>query len=63
MAYYQCFKTRERTVYCSSTQFKSHQPASEWVRQCMANFNINGQDLHGKPFESDDQPDGATIWP
>jgi hypothetical protein len=63
MAYYQCFKTTDRTVYCSSQTFKSHQPAAEWVANCMAHFNIQGNDLHGKPYESDDQPKNAVIYP
>jgi hypothetical protein len=29
----------------------------------MEHYGIKGNDLHGKPYESDDQPDNATIWP
>lgn len=63
MAFYQCFKTISRVTYCNSTEYKSHAQGAEWVRACMANFGIKGNDLLGKPWESDDQPDGATIWP
>jgi hypothetical protein len=63
MAYYQCFKTLDRTVYCSSQTFKGHDPAAIWVRDCMAHFQIIALNLLGKPFERDEQPDGAVIWP
>jgi hypothetical protein len=63
LAYYQCFKTTSRTVYCSSQKFKSHAPAATWVAQCMANFQLQANDILGRPYESNDQPRGATIWP
>jgi hypothetical protein len=62
MAFYQCFKTTSRDVYCSSQQFKSHQPAATWVAQCMEHFNIRANDLLGKPYESNSQPRGAIVW-
>lgn len=61
MAYYQCFKTRDRTVYCSSYQVRNHAEGAVWVKRCMENFGIQG--LAGKPYESDDQPRDATLWP
>jgi hypothetical protein len=63
MPYYQCFKTVDRTVYCSSQRFKSHAPAATWVADCMAHFNIAASNLLGKPYESDSQPSSAVIWP
>lgn len=63
MAYYQCFKTREREVYCSSYKVRNHDEGREWVTNTMAHFGINGSDLLGKPFERDSQPDGAIIFP
>ena len=63
MAYYQCFKTVDRTVYCSSQQFKSHGPAATWVADCIANFAIRADQLLGKPYEADSQPRTAVIWP
>lgn len=63
MAFYQCFKTISRDTYCSSTMYRSHGEGAAWVKACMEHYGIKGNDLKGKPFESDDQPDGATIWP
>lgn len=63
MAYYQCFKTIDRDVYCSSQTFKSHDPAAQWVADCMAHFGIPANNIHGKPYERDSQPEGAVIWP
>jgi hypothetical protein len=63
MAYYQCFKTLDRTVYCSSQQFKSHAPAATWVADCMAHYSIPADQLRGKPYEAYAQPSGAIIWP
>jgi len=63
MPYYQCFKTKDRDVYCSSQTFKSHATAAEWVAACMSNFGVTASELLGKPYEADSQPRGATIWP
>lgn len=63
MAYYQCFKTLDRTVYCSSMTFKSHAPAALWVQDCLAHFGLQGSDIHGKPYEADSQPRNAVIYP
>jgi len=63
VSFYQCFKTKDREVYCSSTEFKSHAEGKAWVTACMANFGIRADQLLGKPYESDDQPSGAKIWP
>lgn len=63
MAYYQCFKTTDRTVYCSSQTFKSHAPAAAWVSECIMAHQLQANDLLGKPYESDSQPRGAVIWP
>ena len=66
MSYYQCFKTKDRDVYCSSYEVKSHAEGAIWVRDCMEHYSIKGNDLLGKPFEVDDydQDDAAiTSWP
>jgi hypothetical protein len=63
MAFYQCFKTRARDTYASSTRYRNHDEGAEWVAACMAAFGIRGNDLLGKPFEADDQPGGAIVWP
>lgn len=63
MAFYQCFKTESRNVYCSSTKFRSHAEGAAWVTNCMANFGIQAADLLGKPYEQNSQPSKAIIWP
>ncbi len=63
MAFYQCIKTIDRSVYCSSTKFRSHAEAKEWVTACMAAHGIAASQLKGRPYEADKQPTGATIWP
>lgn len=60
---YQLFKTRARDVYCSSTQFSNHDEGAAWVTAAMKHFGIQGNDLLGKPYTSESQPDGAIIWP
>lgn len=59
---YQCFKTKDRDVYCSSKEFKNHDEGAAWIALAMAHFNIQASDLLGKPYTADSQPDGATIW-
>ncbi len=63
MPFYQCFKTVDRTVYVSSTGFRSHAEGASWVAACMQHFGIQGNAMLGKPWESPSQPDRATIWP
>ena len=63
MAFYQCFKTIDRTTYCSSTQFKNHDEGADWISRCIEHFQLKANDLKGKPWEADSQPDNATIWP
>lgn len=63
MAFYQCFKTKDRTVYCSSTQFKNHTAGATWVAQCIAHYRLRADQILGKPYEEDDQPRGAVVWP
>jgi hypothetical protein len=63
VSFYQCFKTLDRTVYCSSTEFKNHTEGAAWVGRCMEQFDIQASQMHGKPYESDSQPRGAVIWP
>ena len=63
MAFYQCFKTIERDVYCSSYKVKNHDEGAAWVREALAHFNLRGNDIKGKPYEEDNIPDGATTYP
>jgi hypothetical protein len=63
MAYYQCFKTLERDVYCSSYKVKSHDEGAEWVRQALAHFSLQASDIKGKPYEANNIPEGATTYP
>jgi len=63
VSFYQCFKTKSRDVYCSSTEYKNHDEGNAWVKACMTNFAIRADQILKKPYESDDQPRGATIWP
>lgn len=63
MPFYQCFKTKDRDVYCSSTEYRSHDEGKVWVAACMAHFGIRGSDMLKKPYPSEDQPEGAIIWP
>jgi hypothetical protein len=63
MAYYQCFKTTDRVVYCSSFKVKNHDEGADWVRQALEHFNLKANDIKGKPYESDDIPEGATTHP
>jgi hypothetical protein len=63
MSFYQCFKTKDRDVYCSSMEFKNHDEGKAWVTDCMAHFGIRADQLLKKPYESEDQPRGAIIWP
>lgn len=63
MPYYQCFKTTDRTVYCSSQMFRNHATAATWVSQCIMAHQLQANDLLGTPYESDNQPRGAVIWP
>jgi hypothetical protein len=60
---YQCLKTKARDVYCSSYKVKNHDEGAAWVRDCMAHYGIQGSDLLGRPYLSEDQPDGAIVWP
>lgn len=63
MAYYQCFKTRARDVYCSSYPVNNHAEAAIWISQAVEHFELRGNDILGKPFESDDIPAGAITYP
>lgn len=63
MAFYQCFKTLARDEYCSSTKFRNHDEGALWVGECMEHFAIQANQLLGRPYESNDQPARAIIWP
>ena len=63
MAYYQCFKTTARNVYCSSYQVRNHDEGNAWVKAALENLNIRGSDMLGKPFELDAVPENAITYP
>ena len=63
MAYYQCFKTKARDVYCSSYKVKNHTEGAAWVQQALAHYKLRGSDILGKPYESEDIPRGAKTYP
>lgn len=63
MAYYQCFKTVTRTVYCSSYTVKNHVEGASWVGLAMAHYGIQANELLGKPYEKDQVPAGAIEYP
>lgn len=60
--FYQCFKTRDRQVYCSSGRFKNHDEGASWVAACMQHFGIRASDMLGKPYEADKPPPNAVIY-
>ena len=59
---YQILQTLDGTLYCSGTQFDSHDDADEWVKACIQHFNIPASSLH-RTFDAASQPTGAVIWP
>jgi hypothetical protein len=63
MAYYQCFKTKDRDVYCSSYKVKGHAEGADWVKKTLEHFNLQANDILKKPYESDDIPEGAITYP
>jgi hypothetical protein len=60
---YQCFKTDNRTVYCSLNKVNSHREAREWIKAACANFDLDINLIHGASFMSTQRPIGAIIWP
>jgi hypothetical protein len=63
MAFYQCFKTSDRTTYCSSTKYRSHDEAAEWIAACLEAHGLQGNDIHGSPWEAQKLPANAQKWP
>lgn len=63
MAYYQCFKTKARNVYCSSSTVKNHAEGAAWVKLALEHFKLKASDILGKPYEADKIPKGATTYP
>ncbi len=63
MAYYQCFKTRDRDVYCSSYKVKNHDEGAAWVQQALQHFNLQASDILGKPYEENSVPRNAIEYP
>ena len=47
---YQCFKTQDRQVYCSNDKVKNHAKGNEWIKRAMTQFNLQGNDILGKPY-------------
>jgi hypothetical protein len=60
---YQCFKTDNRTVYCSLNKVKDHEEASEWLRAACDNFDLEVDRICGEPYTSTRQPFDAIVWP
>lgn len=63
MAYYQCFKTLARDVYCSSYTVKNHDEGADWVGRALQHFQLKASDIKGKPYEEDSVPSGAILFP
>jgi hypothetical protein len=59
---YQCLKTTNGVVYCSSKKLKSHAEGNAWVKKVMAHYNLTANDISGKPFERASQPSNATVF-
>ncbi len=60
---YQCFKTDNRTVYCSLKKVGSRDEGDEWIKTACNNFDLRIDQIHGRPYVSSCQPSGAIIWP
>ena len=63
MADYQCFKTVNRTVYCSSRTVQNHAAGAAWVRSAIQHVGIQRDELPGRPYEADRIPSGAMTYP
>ena len=63
MANYQCFKSKARDVYCSSSKVKNHDAGAKWVEQALAHFKLKASDILGKPYEAEKIPKGANTYP
>ncbi len=61
--FFQCFKTQDLKVYCSSIQFKNHDEGNAWIKDCLKAHNLQGSDVLGRPFTADSPPDRAILWP
>lgn len=60
---YQCFKTINRTIYCSSLPVRNHAEGAAWVNRAMAHFGIQADEIRGKPYLADSIPQGAIVFP
>ena len=60
---YQCVQLINRDIYCSKNKYKNHDEGKQWVTDLLAHLGVKGNDIKGKPYTSDSQPDNATIWP
>jgi hypothetical protein len=60
---YLCFKTDDRTVYCSLKKIKSRNEGRRWIRAACGNFDLRVDQIYGRPYMSTRQPSGAIIWP
>jgi hypothetical protein len=60
---YQCFKTDDRTVYCSLKTIKSHAEGIEWIKAACGNFNLKVDQIFERPYVSTHRPSDAIIWP
>jgi hypothetical protein len=60
---YQCFKTRNRDVYCSSFKVKNHDAGADWIAAALHHFGLQAGDILGTPYLSDDIPKSAIEYP
>jgi hypothetical protein len=60
---YQCFKTDDRTVYCSLKKVKSRDEGRRWTKAACGNFDLRVDQIYGRPYMSTHQPSDAIIWP
>jgi hypothetical protein len=60
---YQCFKTDDRTVYCSLNKVKSPGEGRRWIKAACGNFDLRVDQIYERPYMSTHQPSDAIIWP
>ena len=58
---YQCLKTVDRTVYCSRNMVNNHAEGSAWAGRVIQQYGLNANDIHGRPYTSNNIPRGAII--
>ena len=56
---YQCFKTQNREVYCSNDKVKNHATGAKWIERAITHFQLQANEILGKPYTSERIPRGA----